>query len=164
MKSKKEKEALQEKLEWENRLQKELERENSLEGVDYNLGLTAVSESLRYTIVSAVHKLPQEIKEFVFQKVFFTSISEMGGGQCWHKDNACPWAIVLGDKEEESIVAHEIAHAHLGHRTGGGGIRAEEALRIETEACSQAKQWGFSGSGTEVDKEILEAIERKKLG
>ena len=142
-------------------MRRDWEWENSLEGVDYDLALTAVPEDLRYTIVSAVHKLPREIRGFVFQKVFFTSVEEEGG-QCWHKQNACPWVIVLGDKADESVVAHEIAHAHLGHKTNRGGMEVEVSLRQETKACSLTKQWGFSGCGTEVNKDLLEAIERKK--
>jgi len=137
------------------------EWENSLEGVDYDLELTTVPEDMRCTIVSAVRKLPRKIRGFVFQKVFFTSVEEKGG-QCWHKQNACPWVIVLGDKADESVVAHEIAHAHLGHKAKRGGMEVEVSLRQETDACSLTKQWGFSGCGTEVNKDLLEAIERKK--
>lgn len=92
-----------------------------------------------------------------------TTVSEVGA-ECYYKRSNRPWLIILGGKADESVVAHEIAHARLGHKCDSYGNEIEIAEKQETEACSLAKRWGFAGRGTEVDPEIVEGLERKKQG
>ena len=144
-------------------LRSEWEWENSFDGVFDNLGHLNVGVTLEGVIVRAVHKLPPKVREFVYGRCVFVSFAE-GGGQCYYKRTKRPWLIILGEKADESVVAHEIAHARLGHKCDLLGNNMEVAFKTETEACSLAKEWGFVGLGTEVDKEIIEAVERKDAG
>jgi hypothetical protein len=53
-----------------------------------------------------------------------------------------------------SIIAHEIAHAYLGHASRSHSLKADEAHRaaeMEVEACELASSWGFSGRGTDAE-------------
>lgn len=52
-----------------------------------------------------------------------------------------------------SIIAHEIAHAYLGH-ANSHSLRSDEvhiADEMEVEACELARSWGFSGRGTDAE-------------
>lgn len=59
------------------------------------------------------------------------------------------------DKYEQedviSVVAHEIAHAYLGHEPC---LEPDFSLAAEreVEACALASQWGFSGRGTDAEE------------
>lgn len=55
-------------------------------------------------------------------------------------------------KNVMSIIAHEIAHAFLGHIPLSAPVGdASLAIERETEACELALKWGFSGRGTDVE-------------
>lgn len=50
-----------------------------------------------------------------------------------------------------SIIAHEIAHAYLGHEPRHVGSEVNLPAKREVEACELARQWGFSGMGTDAE-------------
>jgi len=63
------------------------------------------------------------------------------------------WLILLDDamlaskqtEDIQSVIAHEIAHAYLGHdRVADAGD-----VSIELDACRQVREWGFQGSGAD---------------
>ena len=60
------------------------------------------------------------------------------------------WVIILSDdvltmEDGDSIVAHEIAHAWLGHDT----LSSVAIKDFESEACEQTREWGFGGRGAD---------------
>ena len=139
------------------------EKENSLEGVYSNLCPLGMGAALDAVIVRVVHSLPPKVRAFVYSRCVFTTVSEFGA-ECYYKRSNRPWLIILGAKADESVVAHEIAHARLGQKADSYGNEIEIAYKQETEACLLAKRWGFSGRGTEVDSRIVEGVQRKRQG
>lgn len=58
-----------------------------------------------------------------------------------------------GPEDVQSIIAHEVAHAILGHTPRHLGMdEVNQAVDIEVEACELASRWGFSGEGTDTEK------------
>lgn len=61
---------------------------------------------------------------------------------------------IVDEYEQEdslSIVAHEIAHAYLGHEPRHVRDEVNLPAEREVEACQLARQWGFSGRGTDAE-------------
>jgi len=127
------------------------EWENSLEGVAYWLGDLPVPEALESVIIKTVHKLPSQIREFVYYECRFISLDPAGGQACCLQKVKQPWLLVFGqDLPDENAIAHEIASAWLGHQSGPGLGELREA-RVEEEAAGDLLgKWGFSGFGTEI--------------
>ncbi len=50
-----------------------------------------------------------------------------------------------------SAIAHEIAHAYLGHEPRHVGDEVNLPAEREVEACELARRWGFSGRGTDAE-------------
>lgn len=145
---------------------RQCELEHSLEGVHYQLGEIPLTSQMVSVVVNTVHKLPDTVKEFVYEKCQFTSPFDGGGCVYVKSENVTrhPWLIILAESlmaSDESIVAHEIAHAFLDHKGGPGFGELEKTTKEETAACSLAKRWGFSGSGTKVNKALIEARKRE---
>ncbi len=91
------------------------------------------------TLERVQKRLPADVLAFALTRCVVVAVGEDIHAQTL-EPNAAPdlWIIVLRENErEESIVAHEIAHAWLGHR----GNSAEN----EQEARAQVLSWGFSG-------------------
>ena len=61
------------------------------------------------------------------------------------------WIILLprclAADEAQSIIAHEIAHAFLGHDR----LSICDFIDVETEACNLVRSWGFGGLGADVE-------------
>ena len=73
------------------------------------------------------------------------------------------WLILLEEnlteKDARSIIAHEIAHAWLGHNR----LAADTDASVEIEAVRQVKQWGFTGLGAdeELQREVWNIPQEK---
>jgi len=133
-----------------------------LEGIMDNLGGLQVDRDLEFTIVKTLQKLPPRVRNYVYKNCAFTSIPKAGGQSlCRHKIKK-PWLIILSDKADENVVAHEIAHARLGHKIDFPSIwpPIEWSYQTEKEACEQATKWGFK---SELEQELIEAY-KKKVG
>ena len=101
-------------------------------------------------------KLPKEVVDFVQDNLAFMFVDTscfLAKKDFSHTDNKDLIVLYIdGDFEKEyaDIIAHEIAHAYLGH--GGHareGIREEMdsmewQRRIETEADDLIEKWGFT--------------------
>jgi hypothetical protein len=125
------------------------EWENSLEGVAYWLGDLPVAEAAESVIIKTVHKLPGQIREFVYYECRFISLDPAGGQVCCLRKVKRPWLLVLGqDQPDENAIAHEIACAWLGHQGGPGLGEPRETRPEEEAACDLIRKWGFSGLGT----------------
>ena len=135
-----------------------MDHEHSWDGICDQLGDMPVSKSLFCYIVKTLQKVPDDVRDFVYENCEFVSV-EAPAGQTIHtqcvKLKRRPWLIILTENDLTddymSIIAHEVAHAYSGHENYGIGTY-DEAKRTENEACSLAKQWGFAGTGTELYK------------
>jgi hypothetical protein len=60
------------------------------------------------------------------------------------------WVILLDEnipeEDRESAIAHEVAHARLGHDRLG-----EMPDDCETQAANLVKEWGFTGKGADAE-------------
>jgi hypothetical protein len=127
------------------------EWEDSLEGVAYWLGDLPVPEAAESVIITTIHKLPGQIREFVYYECRFIALDTAGGQVCCLRKAKRPCLLVLGqDLPDENAIAHEIACAWLGHQSGPGLGEPREARPEEEAACDLIRQWGFSGFGTKI--------------
>ena len=70
---------------------------------------------------------------------------------------------IASDEDVDSIIAHEIAHAYLGHdHMTLGEVENREingqiipVLKLEYDAYKLTRSWGFNGSGADVEKSAL---------
>src|SRR5215210_4462326 len=76
----------------------------------------------RTAIVQALSRLPNEVLEFAISECVFVSVGEGLAGQCLPARFVADakWLINLYESATglETIVAHELAHAYLGHSIG----------------------------------------------
>jgi len=124
--------------------------ENSLDGVAYWLGDLPGLEPVEEVIIKTVHKLPSQIREFVYGKCHFISPDSDHEKTCSLRTAKRPWLLILDqDQPDEEAVAHQIACAWLRHRNKAGSQRYRETQGSEEAACDLVKEWGFNGFGTE---------------
>ncbi len=107
---------------------------------------------LHAAIARALAKVPKTVLEFVLEKCIFLSTEQIGIVWPGRIAKKCSWIIILNfcDLEEddwESVIAHEVAHAFLGHDRMG----LDDQLDLERQACSLVKEWGFTGLGTDTE-------------
>jgi predicted Zn-dependent protease len=80
--------------------------------------------------------------------VFF-SIGAGSNGQCLPSRFAdgAEWLILIDNDapDIETVIAHEVAHAYLGHSLAD--LLSEE--ETEKQAREQVRAWGFSGKGAD---------------
>jgi len=122
-------------------LRSQYEFENSLEGTAYNLKILPCRQKLERTIVQTVHELPKRVKQFVYDNCEFLSISRFEG-LCLDVNARYPWLIMLRDNASKSTIAHEIAHARLGHKTAEP-CPPGDSEKNERAAWQLAGKWGF---------------------
>jgi hypothetical protein len=127
-------------------------------GFDPGLVANYVGDNIRYycdsneaqwLAIQTVARLPREVREFVFERCVFLSIGHVNHGMALPGTIAQPdtWIILLGErlpqKDAHSIVAHEIAHAWLGHNRFALDVPPD----CETQAANLTRDWGFTGKG-----------------
>lgn len=127
------------------------EWENSLEGVAYWLEDLPGPEALESVIIKTVHKLPSQIREFVYYECRFISLDPDGKQACYLQTVKRPCLLILGQgPPDENAIAHAIACAWLEHQGGPGLRELRETRREEETACDLIRRWGFSGVSTEI--------------
>ncbi len=153
--------------------------------------------SLHTTLISTIRKLPEDVREFALENCFFLSMEEGVYGTIVSGAHASNirWPMLehLEDEEKirilnnlehkwrkiillrsetpkddvESIIAHEIAHAYLGHNEMDE-IEVEEreidgrmvpVNVVEYETYKLTRSWGFTGSGADIEKSVLSSDE-----
>lgn len=143
---------------WEARARAEEEWETSSEGVRYSLGAGPImmgvshDEIMDTLITMTVVALPQDVREFIYENCFFATVGNSIGGQVLPRA-IDRWLVLLDanmvneyDVDEcQGIIAHEIAHAYLGHKMDDPALTIE----CEREAGQQAADWGFKGIGAD---------------
>jgi hypothetical protein len=86
-------------------------------------------------LLSTLARLPQDVYWFTVENVSFHA----GQSQTLEvKELTKPCMIILKRTDSESLIAHEIAHAYLGHAKKNSGTQ-----NIEAEAEQLRKTWGF---------------------
>jgi hypothetical protein len=126
------------------------EWEDSLEGVAYWLGDLPVPEAVESVIIKTVHKLPSQIREFVYYECRFIPLNLDGRQTSYLQKLKQPRLLIVGPGQpDENAIAYEIAYAWLGHQSGPGLGACRETRREEEAACDLTRKWGFSGFGTE---------------
>lgn len=111
---------------------------------------------MRMHIVATIMRLPRDVMQFALDRCCFISLGRgvqgitlpgrIGTDEAGRDENT--WIIVLSDDlafhEAESTVAHEIAHAFLGHD------RLDDMPEdCEVQASTLAQSWGFTGRGAD---------------
>jgi hypothetical protein len=91
--------------------------------------------NLYVRLVNTLVRLPEEVYRFTLENISFHA----GQSQTLEvKELTKSCMIILKRTDSESLIAHEIAHAYLGHAKTKGRIK-----NIETEAEELRKKWGF---------------------
>ena len=132
---------------------------SSLDEVAYDVEYLGYDNATEVLICETVVRLPSDVAEFVFDRCRFVSVGKAAlgtvlpgyvGTHPLEKRNDNMWLVVLGEefkeKDAHSIVAHEIAHAWLGHDR----LAKDVTVEVEVEACRLVQEWGFTGLGTDV--------------
>lgn len=149
--------------EFEQMLNQQEAWDNSPEGVRYNLHMFVDDMELERIIVHTVCQLPLDVQLFLYEWCRFAAVGNGIKGQVLPPSER--WLILLdagivADFSEDAamgIVAHEIAHAVLGHNQLDPTITA----KVEIDAAALAQQWGFIGIGA--DEKHVRALYQHSL-
>jgi hypothetical protein len=101
-------------------------------------------------LISALCRLPADVREQALEHCYFLSVSRDVGGFYLPVNSlaAKQWLVVLNEdwseEDLESAVAHEVAHLWLQHPPNDLSTDVE---RHENEAAALVREWGFSGMG-----------------
>lgn len=131
----------------------------STEEAAYNVRYYGDNGEMWQRIVRTVTRLPAAVQEFVFERCAFMSVGRAAYGLVMPPNTAAAadylhwahdrWIVFLSDDLPEAhapgIIAHEIAHAYLGHDRTAPGLTAG----VEIEAAELAAAWGFDGMATD---------------
>jgi hypothetical protein len=100
------------------------------------------------TIRRTLGRLPAEVRDFALDQCVFASIGPELPAMAIQPPPG-RWVVLLSEGEpSESVVAHEIAHAWLGHETWG---TVAEEPRLESEVRGLLISWVFTGLGATID-------------
>jgi hypothetical protein len=91
--------------------------------------------ALYVRLVNTLVRLPEEVYRFTLENISFHA----GQSQTLEvKELTKSCMIILKRTDSKSLIAHEIAHAYLGHAK-----TRSRTKNIETEAEELRKKWGF---------------------
>lgn len=124
----------------------------SLDDAWYALGETGVlasdDDNIRGAYAHVLVRLPPKIRHFALERIIILTIGRTAQGICWPASildrRRRKWLIVMDenfDGDLESAIAHEIAHAWLGHNH-----LMIVGNTCEADADGLAVEWGFSKS------------------
>lgn len=128
-------------------------KEKKKKGVNRTLGLKTMADHLSRNIdakierflVKAVCRLPKVVQQFVLKNCYFVSAMRYNGA-CISISGITKRRfkhIIIILNGSEKTVAHEIAHAWLGHDGTITMISEQTYNRQESAANRQVKKWGF---------------------
>jgi len=117
------------------------------------------SNEIKADLARVLMCLPERVRDFVIERCAVLSIGYYAFGITWPARIAKgrrvglnrSWIIVVSEDlssgEQQGIIAHEIAHAYLGHARMSPDLPED----CEAQACKLVAQWGFSGRGADID-------------
>ena len=115
-------------------------------------------EELRVHIALVLSRLPDRIVRFALDRCVFLSVGRTTSGMVLpgritvhhhERRSRNRWLVLLDENmpNDDSIIAHEIAHAWLRHDR----LSADDQQLWERDAAETAKSWGFVGRGCDVE-------------
>jgi hypothetical protein len=100
-------------------------------------------------LVRALSRLPDDALDLAIEKCVFFSCGGGVNAQCLPTRliGEADWLVLIYDlaPDIETVIAHEVAYAYLGHSIGDP-MSDEET---ETRARELTRTWGFSGKGAD---------------
>jgi hypothetical protein len=111
------------------------------------------------TIRRTLARLPVGIRDFALDRCIFASVGSERAAQVLPPSDR--WLVLFTDEPSvaESVIAHEIAYAWLGHLGPGSGINddaQERHMRAlvadDRHVRALVRSWGFSGFGADEPK------------
>jgi hypothetical protein len=131
-----------------------------IETVSYQLQYWSDSSEVEGWLVETISRLPEEVAEFAVENCGYMSVGKSALAmvmpvEAFHSltddSNGNMWLIFLDErckkKDAHSMVAHEIAHAWLGHKRGDPNC----PKTAEIDAANLTKEWGFKGVGADAE-------------
>jgi hypothetical protein len=107
-----------------------------------------MTEETVWTIINeTIARLPEEVQAFVDRECNFHVYHQGVHGMALHRDQLQdkPWLLMIQSNADAAdahgFVAHEIAHAWLGHQAADA-VAEQEMAALELTAA-----WGFTGAG-----------------
>jgi hypothetical protein len=96
------------------------------EQIAYNLAFYGEDAETRSSIIRVLYQLPEDVVIFALDRCSFVSVGKAASGMVLpgkigvhsqKKRSRNCWLIILDERstDDESVIAHEIAHAWLGH-------------------------------------------------
>ncbi len=133
----------------------------NIEEIWYKVRYYGDDSQTQVAICRTVERLPKDVQSFVFDDCVFMSVGRASLGLVmppdrddelyWARDR---WLIFLADElpeeDVDGIIAHEIAHALLGHNRFELFVPGDTE-RTEQEVADQVKAWGFTGRGARLE-------------
>lgn len=144
--------------------------------IAYELAYFGDDVGLERAIVQTLARLPDDVREFALESCRFLSVGRadlgmvlpgrVGASEVVSEPR---WLVLLEEnvlsEDVHGIVAHEIAHAFLGHDR----LSIDTPADCEKQAASRAREWGFDGAGTDegyvtgAAGSYVEYVERRRL-
>ncbi len=108
-------------------------------------------EGFQAALSRVLVRLPSKAREYALRRCTIFSIGEGAGGIVWPSRivdrRKRRWVIVIDANTDdlESVIAHEIAHAWLGHDRLNPNI----GRQVEVDAANLVRAWDFGGRGAD---------------
>jgi hypothetical protein len=137
----------------------------SFEEIAYDLEYHGDNPATRVPIVSALARMPEDVRQFALHRCVFISVGGALGGYYLPgsvgvdpltRRSRNVWLIILDNNNSDvEGTAHELAHIWLGHTVSGPGY--EDWAEGEEAAEALARQWGFTGPGVKASSRSIHA-------
>ncbi len=108
---------------------------------------TGASEEFRAACARTLVRLPEDVRDFALERCCIFTLNRNTRAACWPGSRRKRWIIVANEGmrgDVESTIAHEIAHARLGHVAPYELTNEAELPRNEREADDLIVRWGFA--------------------
>jgi Zn-dependent peptidase ImmA (M78 family) len=136
-----------------------------IEQIAYDLNMWhEPNDKVTIAIAKVLQKLPQEVYDYAIERIFFEFVPVSGMAIRLSAIRREKKYMVVIKNRDPYVIAHEIAHSHLGHgnRQGANSVRMYD--KDEMEAQFLAEKWGFmpkQWSYQIPDKMSFKGIERE---
>ena len=131
-----------------------------LDAVHYDLAYFGADGQLERVLVDTIARLPEDVRQFALDHCRFLSVGRVSHGMVFRgsigvdyvtKRSDAVWLVLLfedvGEDDIHCMVAHEIAHAWLGHSALDPNVPKD----AEIVTANLVAEWGFTGLGADAD-------------